>query len=153
MDSDHVAEQARVTLVQRKEAKSSVPCSEGNYPFDRMHIRRTDEGRCGANDSITWSRFRKRFLNDPYFLDTEEDKSLPCLCHVHVPYSLGDWFLYQRSWKYSKLENRLRPMSKLTLLMGLVLPLTERMSKVNYLKTVLRIRTAESTSLCDDRVR
>jgi hypothetical protein len=26
------------------------------------------------------------------------------------------------------------------------------LSKVNYLKTVLRIRTAESTSLCDDRV-
>ena len=52
-----------------------------------------------------------------------EEKTAVCLLSDRL---LGDWFLYQRSWKYSKLENRLRPMSKLTLLMGLVLPLTER---------------------------
>ncbi len=33
-----------------------------------------------------------------------------------------------------------------------ILDLTQPLSKVNYLRTVLRIRSAESTSLRDDRV-
>src|SRR5947209_7128889 len=40
-----------------------------NHSFDCVYIGRTNEGRCSADDSITWPRGWNGLLNNPHFSD------------------------------------------------------------------------------------